>query len=274
MREGGDPAPRRGRHPTRREFPINYLDDAPVIPRYFVVAEATHEIQNPTSQEKLLLLGKRLRLGPESRVLDIASGRGGPAVLLASEFGCAWHGIEISPDFHAFAVERAAEAGLGDRVSFELADAASVTHEAETYDAALCLGASFVYGSLADTVDALVPAVRPGGHVVVGEPYWRTLPLPEDYADRVQPWTTLEGTILAFETSGLSVVSVIAASEDDWDRYETLHWQAVERWVAENPDDPKLPEIQALHERSKQNYLRHQRTHLGWAIFVGWKPFA
>ena len=83
------------------------LDDGRVIPRYFVVAEATHEIQNPTSEEKLLLLGRRLGLGTDSRVLDIASGRGGPAVLLASEFGCTWHGIEISPDFHAVAVERA-----------------------------------------------------------------------------------------------------------------------------------------------------------------------
>ena len=80
-----------------------------VIPRYFVVAEATHEIQNPTSAEKLLLLGRRLGLGPDSRVLDIASGRGGPALLLAREFGCTWHGIEISPDFHAVAVERIAD---------------------------------------------------------------------------------------------------------------------------------------------------------------------
>jgi SAM-dependent methyltransferase len=242
-----------------------------VIPRYHVVAEARHEIQNPTSADKLLLLGTRLGLGPDSRVLDIASGRGGPALLLATESGCSWHGIELSPDFHAVAVERIAEAGLSDRVTFELADAAQAVHEAESYDAALCLGASFVYGSLADTVDALAPAVRPGGHVVVGEPYWRRLPLPDDYEDRNEPWTTLEGTVVVFETSGLSVVSVIASSEDDWDRYETLHWQAVEAWLVDNADDPDAGEVRARHERWKRNYLRHQREYLGWAIFVGWK---
>jgi SAM-dependent methyltransferase len=242
-----------------------------VIPRYYVVAEAAHEIQNPTSEEKLVLLGKRLGLGPDSRVLDVASGRGGPALLLAREHGCAWHGIEISPDFHAVAVERAAQAGLADRVSFELGDAALAELEPESYDAALCLGASFVYGSLADTVDALAPAVRPGGHVVVGEPYWRRLPLPADYEDRAEPWTTLDGTVRIFETSGLPVVSVIASSEDDWDRYETLHWQSVERWLAANGDDPDVPEIRARHERAKWNYLRFQRDVLGWAIFVGSK---
>jgi len=247
------------------------LDDALVIPRYFVVAEAAHELQNPTSPEKLLRLGQLLGLGPDSRVLDIASGRGGPALLLAREYECTWHGVELSPDFHAVALERIAEAGLADRVTFELGDAAAATHETESYDAALCLGASFVYGSFADTVDALAPTVRPGGHVVVGEPYWRSLPLPDDYEDRNQPWTTLEGTVAVFETSGLPVMSVIASSEDDWDCYETLHWQAVERWLVENAEDPGASDIRARHEQYKRNYLRHQREYLGWAIFVGWK---
>ena len=240
-----------------------------MIPRYFVVAEASHELQNPTSEEKLVLLGQRLGLSPEARILDIASGRGGPAVLLARTFGCSVQGIEVSPDFHAVSIERAAEAGLSDRVRFVLADASSVEHEPESYDAALCLGASFVYGSLADTVEALAPAVRPGGHVVVGEPYWRVLPLPPDYEDRNDPWTTLDDTVTIFETSGMSVVSVIASSEDDWDRYETLHWQAVERWLAENQDDPDAAEIRARHERAKRVYLRHGRDVLGWAVFVG-----
>lgn len=242
-----------------------------MIPRYYVVAEATHELQNPTSKEKIVLLGERLGLGPESHVLDIASGRGGPALLLAETFGCSVRGVEISPDFHAVAVERTAAAGLAERVTIELGDGAAATLEPESYDAALCLGASFVWGSLADTVEALAPAVRPGGFVVVGEPYWRRLPLPEDYEDRRELWTTLEGTVTIFETSGLRVVSVIASSEDDWDRYETLHWQAVESWLAENPDDPDAPDIRARHERNKRTYLRYQRDLLGWAILVGWK---
>ena len=207
-----------------------------MIPRYFIVAERDHEIQNPTSEEKIRLLGERIRLGPSSRVLDIASGRGGPALVLAEAFACRIDGIEIAPEFQKAAIERAEARGLSQLVSFDLGDASRRELEPEGYDVALCLGASFVYGSLSDTVEALVPAVKPGGHVVVGEPYWRRLPLPEDYEDRGDPWTTLADTVLIFETSGLPVVSVIAASEDDWDRYETLHWRAVEEWVAANPE--------------------------------------
>jgi SAM-dependent methyltransferase len=245
-----------------------------MIPRYFVVAERDHELQNPTSEEKLLLLGHRIRLGPGSRVLDVASGRGGPAILLAREFGCTIEGIEIAPEFHAAAVERAARAEVADLVSFRLADAAREEHAAGAYDAAFCLGASFVYGGLAGTLDALEPTVRPGGHVVVGEPYWRSWPLPEDYEGRDEPFTSLDGTVAIVESGALRVVALIDASLDDWDRYETLHWRAVEEWLAESPDDPDADEIRGSHERWKRTYLRHGRELLGWAIFVCWKPAA
>jgi hypothetical protein len=113
--------------------------------------------------------------------------------------------------------------------------------------------------------------VRPGGHVVVGEPYWRSLPLPDDYPDRHEPFTTLADTVLLFELSGLVVVSVIASSEDDWDRYETLHWKAIEHWLAEHADDSAAADVQSRHEQAKRTYLRYGRDYLGWAIFVGWK---
>ena len=243
-----------------------------MIPRYYVVAERDHELQNPTSPEKLLLLGERTGLRPETRVLDIASGRGGPAVLLAKEFGCAMHGIEISPDFHAVAVERAARRGCRRpcHVRARGRRARRVSLD-DAYDVALCLGASFVWGGLAGTLDALEPAVHPGGYVAVGEPFWRTPELPDDYVDRDEPFTSLEGTVAILESGGLVATSLIASSDDDWDRYETLHWRAVETWLAENPDDPDAVDIRARHGRAKHTYLRYGRDHLGWAIFIGWK---
>jgi hypothetical protein len=65
---------------------------------------------------------------------------------------------------------------------------------------------------------------------------------------------------------------VIASSEDDWDRYETLHWRAVEEWLAANAADPDANDIRRQSERRKRTYLRHGREYVGWAIFVGWKP--
>jgi cyclopropane fatty-acyl-phospholipid synthase-like methyltransferase len=143
------------------------------MPWYFGIAERDHEIQNPTSAEKIRLLGERLRLGPSSHVLDVACGKAGPAVILAREFGCRVTGVERAPEFAAAARERVASAHLDQLVEVVERDATEFELEPERFDVAMCLGASFVWAGLEGTLAALVPTVRPGGHVVVGEPYWR-----------------------------------------------------------------------------------------------------
>jgi predicted O-methyltransferase YrrM len=233
---------------------------------WHAVVEAEHEIQNPTSEEKIRLLGNRLGLDADSHILDVASGRGGPALVLAQAFGCRLTCVERSPEFLAAARERVARAGLDDRI--ELVEADAATYELGRYDAALCLGASFVYGGLVPTLERLSAA---SPLVAVGEPYWRSPP-PPDATDpkRVaeEEWRSLAETVGLAESTGVSVVSLIASSEDDWDRYESLHWQALDHWLSANPDDPDAAEFRVRGAAYRDRYLRWQRAALGWAILV------
>jgi hypothetical protein len=79
---------------------------------------------------------------------------------------------------------------------------------------------------------------------------------------------TLPETVARVEAAGLAPVGLIAASDDDWDRYESLHWRAVEEWLEENPGDPDASEIRDRHRANRDAYLRLQRRLLGWAMFV------
>lgn len=239
------------------------------MPWYYDVAERDHELQNPTSPEKIRLLGERLRLGPESRVLDLACGKAGPALLLAGAFGCRVVGVERAPEFAAVARERVEAAGLADRIEIVEGDAAAFTLEPGAWDAALCLGASFVWHGLEGTLAALTPAVPSGGHVVVGEPFWRAWPLPEGVDD--DGYVPLRETVARVEAAGLALVTLIASSEDDWDTYESLHWRALETWLAEHPREQDSVAIRERYETNRLAYLQHQRALLGWAIFVGRK---
>jgi predicted O-methyltransferase YrrM len=239
------------------------------MPWFYAVAERDHELQNPTSPEKIRLLGERLRLGPETQVLDVASGKCGPAVILAGEFGCRITAIERAPEFVADARERVAAAGLGDRIELVERDAAEAELGRDRYDVAMCLGASFVWSGLHGTLAALTPAVRDGGVVVVGEPFWRRWPVPEGID--AEGYVPLAETVERFATAGLALEGLIASSEDDWDRYESLHWAALEDWLAANADDPDAPRIRELHERYRDDYLSWGRELLGWAMFVGRK---
>jgi SAM-dependent methyltransferase len=237
---------------------------------WYAVVEAEHEISNPTSAEKVLLLGRRLGLGPESHVVDIASGQGGPALVLAQEFGCRLTCVERSPEFLAAARERVERAGLQDRI--ELVESDAESFELGRYDAALCLGATFAYGGLVPTVERLSAAAP---LIAVGEPYWRNWPLPpeaesEEGSKRIgeDDWLPLGETVERAESAGVRVVSLIASSQDDWDRYESLHWQTLDRWLEANPDHPDADDFRARGAAYRDRYLRWQRAVLGWAIFV------
>src|SRR5262249_61388590 len=82
----------------------------------------------------------------------------------------------------------------------------------------------------------------------------------------------LAETLARFESTGVEVVAMLASSEDDWDRYETLHWFALEEWLAANPDDPQAEEFRERGRRQRERYLRWDRALLGWAIFVARVP--
>jgi hypothetical protein len=236
---------------------------------WHAVVEARHELMNPTSAEKIRLLGKRLGLGPDSHVVDIASGMCGPAMILAGTFGCRLTCVERAPEFVAAARERVAEAGLSDRI--EIVESDAETFELGRYDAALCIGASFAYGGLVPTLERLRPAAP---LLAVGEPFWRVWPLPPDpFAGEQErtdesEWLPLLETVERFESTGVHVVSLIASSQDDWDRYETLHWQTLDEWLAANPGHPQAEEFRERGTAGRARYLAWERDAMNWAIFV------
>ena len=231
---------------------------------YYAVAEGDHDIQNPTSPEKIRLMGEWLRLSAEIRVVDVASGKCGPALVLASSFGCRITCVERAPEFVAAARERVSAAGLDELIEVVESDGREFPLEPEAWDAALCLGATFVWDDLEGTMSALVPAVRPGGHVVVGEPYWRRSP---PVGMDTMGYVSLSETASRVERHGVTLIGLISSSVDDWDRYESLHWRAVEDWLAENDDDG----IRRANEEHKRNYLA-RRDAFGWAMFLARKP--
>jgi hypothetical protein len=234
---------------------------------WHAVVEAEHELQNPTSTDKIRLLGERLGLEPGSHVVDLASGIGGPAVILAETFGCRLTCVERAPEFVASARTRVAAAGLDDRIEIVEADAA--TYELGRYDAALCLGATFVFGGLVPTVERLRAAAP---LFAVGEPYWREWPLPPaaDGPPRTdeEDWLPLPQSVERIESAGVRVVSLISSSEDDWDRYESLHWQTLDTWLAANPGHSQVEEFRERGAAHRVRYLAWERAAMGWAIFV------
>ena len=82
-------------------------------------------------------IAAKLAMRPGLRVLDIGSGWGGLGLTLARDFGAEVTGVTLSREQHAMANTRAREAGLSDKVRFELMDYRDVTG---TFDRIVSVG--------------------------------------------------------------------------------------------------------------------------------------
>lgn len=72
-------------------------------------------------------IAHKLRIGPGQSVLDIGSGWGGMAMTLAGDHGAKVTGVTLSTEQLSLARERAAAAGLSERIAFELRDYRDLT---------------------------------------------------------------------------------------------------------------------------------------------------
>ena len=82
-------------------------------------------------------IAAKLNLSPETHVLEIGCGWGGMALYIARETGARVTGVTLSEEQHKIATERAALAGLSDRVKFRLQDYREVE---ETFDRIVSVG--------------------------------------------------------------------------------------------------------------------------------------
>jgi cyclopropane-fatty-acyl-phospholipid synthase len=97
-----------------------------------------HDVTLEQAQaDKKAHIARKLRLEPGMRVLDIGCGWGGMGLTLARDHGVQVVGVTLSREQQKVATERAAAAGLSDRVTFRLQDYRKVP---ETFDRVVSVG--------------------------------------------------------------------------------------------------------------------------------------
>ncbi len=121
----------------------------------------------------------------------------------------------MSPLFTAQAKLRAEELGVSERVHFVHNDAAGYVAD-EQCDIAACVGATWIAGGVAGTMNLLAMSLKPGGIMLIGEPYWRQVPPTEEIAQAcgvssVADFLTLQGLVASFDERGYDLVEMVLA---------------------------------------------------------------
>lgn len=244
--------------------------------KYFGITHADHSVMNPMSLAKTEEILECLRLPDGGRVLDIACGKAEFLCRVAQRYRVTGVGVELSPVTIEEARRNVAVRGLEGRIELLHMDGGAYAPDAgEPLDLASCIGGSWIYHGHKGTLQALARLVRPGGLVLVGEPFWRMDPDPEYLTLTGQEaglWGTHAANVRIGVELGLALLYTAVSNEDDWDRYEGLQWQAAERYAADHPDDPDVAPLLRTSNRHRDAYLRWGRDCLGWAMYLFQKP--
>lgn len=185
-----------------------------------------------------LELAERMALTPGSRVLDIGSGLGGPARVVAEVYGCQVTGLDLNPAFCEAAAEISQWLGLADKVRFVPGDAANPPFEPAGYDAAMSIHVGMNVADKGAFYAGARRLLKPGGifavyDVLQGEGGPVLFPVPWARDESISHLATPEAMRRHLSAAGFEI-------EDEIDSTEDSHawFQAVAARMAETGPPP------------------------------------
>ena len=170
-------------------------------------------------------LGKALAPSPETSVLDIGAGLGGPSRHLAATHGCHVTGIDLGPSYVEAAIYLAERVGLAAKVDYHRGDALALPFEDQRFD---IVWTQHVAMNIADRAGLHAEAhrvLKPGGrlaiHDVLAGPVGPLhFPVPWSRTPDTSFLLTPDAMRAALETQGFVVESWIDRTA------ETIAWFA------------------------------------------------
>ncbi len=240
--------------------------------RIFSIRESRHRIHNPLTEHQVATFGAALDLPAGASFLDLGCGSGELLSTWARDHQITGLGVDLNPDFIAHARARADELGVGDAVRFVEADASGYVAD-EPVDVAACVGATWIGGGVPGTLDLLSRSLKPGGTLLIGEPYWRIVPTtPEALAgcgvESAEDYLTLPDLLASFGAQGFDVVEMVCATEESWDRYQAPQWLTMRRWADAHLGHELHDEVRRLLATEPQQYAAFMRAYFGWGVFA------
>lgn len=112
-----------------------------------------------------------LALTPESSVLDVACGSGGPALFMAQTVGCHVTGVDINENGITNAKEMATAQSLGERLRFQLVDASQpLPFDDASFQAIVCIDSINHFRNRGTVFREWYRVLKSGGRVLFTDP--------------------------------------------------------------------------------------------------------
>lgn len=155
---------------------------------------------------------QKVNIQPDTDVLDIGSGIGGPARTISARYNCRVTGVDLTPHFVETARALSAMCGMADRVRFEVGSATALPLDDASFDLALLLHVGMNVPDKAALFAEARRVLRDGGTFAIYE-VMRTgegdlsFPVPWAETPDLSALATPEAYRAAAEAAGFALVS-------------------------------------------------------------------
>ena len=218
------------------------------------------------------LIQKHVELSPETRVLDLACGKGAVSVNIAKQLQAKVKGIDILPDFVEYAAQKAREHNVSDLCEFIIGDVNEAVDSEKEYDVVVFGAAGIVLGNPAEMLRKLKTVTKSGGYILIDEGY-----LPDNIKQSdiksnsyelltEKQWAELfkEAELILFDTD-FGENNNTPASEDSETGMEFITARANEL-IAKHPDKREIFENYVRNQQNEYDDLENTLICVTWIL--------
>ena len=194
----------------------------------------------------LNMITKHVHVSVETRILDLACGKGAVSVNLARELGCRVKGIDIIPEFIDFAINKAQEFGVEKLCEFKVGDINESVKTEKDYDIVIYGAVGDVLGNWEETITLLKNTVKNGGYIIIDDAYGN------DNTSAKYP--TREQWLKIFNSTGVRLIDEKIIEDDELASLNNKQQELIIKRANELKE--KLPQKAHLFD----SYIRSQQV--------------
>lgn len=191
------------------------------------------------------LITGHIGVSVQTRVLDLACGKGSVGVHLAKKLGCMVKGIDIIPEFIEFAIKKAREYGVEEFCEFMAGDITESVKTERGYDIVIYGAVGDVLGDWEETITLLKNTVKKGGYIIIDDAYGN--------GGSDSKYLTREQWLRLFRDKGVRLIDEKAAMDDELTALNNEQQKMIIKRAGELKE--RLPEKAGLFD----GYIQSQR---------------
>jgi len=218
-------------------------------------------------RDVVTLIKKYAPLSPNTKVLDIACGKGAISINIASHLGLTTHGIDIIPEFITYATQKSHQLNVSNLCSFQLGDANELIQTAKNYDIAIFGAAGNILGTPQETLAKLSATIKSGGHIIIDEAY-----LPDNFTNsqvkyKNYEYLTRSQWLNLFKSNNLTLLEELQNTEDyDFDSDTNAIAQRASELSEKHPEKRTMFESYVQSQLNECEDLENNITAITWIL--------